>query len=30
MATGIRVKVRWRDERVGEIQVIACFAPEGE
>ena len=28
MATGMRVKVRWRDERVGEIQDIACFVPE--
>ena len=28
MSTGMRVKVRWRDERVGEIQDIACFEPE--
>ena len=28
MATGMRVEVRWRDERVGEIQDIACFVPE--
>lgn len=28
MATGMRVRVRWRDERVGEIQDIACFEPE--
>ena len=28
MATGMRVRVRWRDERVGEIQDIACFVPE--
>jgi uncharacterized protein len=30
MATGMRVKVKWRDERVGEIQDIACFVPEGD
>jgi uncharacterized OB-fold protein len=29
MSTGMRVRVRWRDERVGEIQDIACFVPEG-
>ncbi len=28
MATGMRVRVRWRDQRVGEIQDIACFVPE--
>ena len=28
MATGMRVRVRWRPERVGEIQDIACFEPE--
>jgi hypothetical protein len=28
MATGMRVRVRWRDERVGEIQDIASFVPE--
>ncbi len=28
MATGMRVRVRWRDERVGEIHDIACFEPE--
>jgi uncharacterized OB-fold protein len=28
MATGMRVKVRWRGERVGEIQDIACFVAE--
>jgi uncharacterized OB-fold protein len=28
MATGMRVRVRWRDERVGEIQDIASFIPE--
>ncbi len=29
MKTGMRVKIRWRDQRVGEIADIACFAPEG-
>lgn len=28
MATGMRVRVRWRQERVGEIHDIACFEPE--
>jgi uncharacterized OB-fold protein len=28
MSTGLRVTARWRDERVGEIQDIACFVPE--
>lgn len=28
MSTGMRVRVRWRDETVGEIQDIACFEPE--
>ena len=28
MSTGMRVRVRWRDETVGEIQDIACFQPE--
>jgi uncharacterized protein len=28
MATGMRVLVKWRDEREGEIQDIACFVPE--
>jgi uncharacterized OB-fold protein len=28
MRTGMRVRVRWRDERKGEIQDIACFEPE--
>ena len=28
MSTGMRVAVKWRDERVGEIQDIACFVPE--
>jgi uncharacterized OB-fold protein len=26
--TGMRVGVRWRKERVGEIGDIACFEPE--
>jgi uncharacterized OB-fold protein len=30
MRTGMRVKARWREERVGEIQDIACFVPESE
>lgn len=29
MATGMRVQVRWADERVGAIGDIACFVPEG-
>ena len=28
MATGMRVRVRWRDECVGELQDIVCFEPE--
>ena len=28
MATGMRVSVRWREERTGEIQDIECFVPE--
>jgi uncharacterized protein len=28
MRTGMRVKVRWREERAGEIADIACFEPE--
>jgi uncharacterized OB-fold protein len=28
MRTGMRVKVRWRAERTGEIADIACFEPE--
>ena len=28
MKTGMRVKVRWRPERVGAIADIACFEPE--
>jgi uncharacterized protein len=30
VSTGMRVTVRWRDERVGEIHDIACFVPEPE
>jgi uncharacterized OB-fold protein len=29
MATGMRVRVRWREETVGEIKDIECFEPEG-
>jgi uncharacterized protein len=29
MRTGMRVRVRWRPERTGEIGDIACFEPEG-
>jgi uncharacterized OB-fold protein len=28
--TGMRVRIRWRDERVGDITDIACFEPAGE
>lgn len=28
MATGMRVRVQWADERVGHINDIACFVPE--
>jgi uncharacterized OB-fold protein len=28
MATGMRVRARWREERVGHIRDIACFEPE--
>jgi uncharacterized OB-fold protein len=28
MKTGMRVKVKWADERTGRIQDIACFVPE--
>jgi uncharacterized OB-fold protein len=28
MRTGMRVRVRWRDERKGHITDIACFEPE--
>jgi uncharacterized OB-fold protein len=30
MRTGMRVRARWRDQRVGEILDIACFEPEEE
>ena len=30
MATGMRVKIRWRDEREGHIHDIECFEPEGD
>lgn len=29
MATGMRVKAKWREERVGEIRDIDHFVPEG-
>ncbi len=28
MRTGMRVRVRWREETVGEIRDIVCFEPE--
>ena len=28
MRTGMRVKARWREERVGHIRDIECFVPE--
>jgi len=28
MSTGMRVRVRWREQTNGEIQDIACFEPE--
>lgn len=28
MSTGMRVRVRWRDNTAGEVRDIACFAPE--
>jgi uncharacterized protein len=28
MATGLRVRIRWADERTGTIGDIACFEPE--
>jgi uncharacterized OB-fold protein len=28
MATGLRVRIRWADERTGAIGDIACFEPE--
>jgi uncharacterized protein len=30
MRTGMRVRLRWRDERVGGIGDIACFEPAGD
>jgi uncharacterized OB-fold protein len=30
MSTGMRVKIRWADEREGVIGDIACFEPEGD
>ena len=30
MSTGMRVKARWKDERVGHITDIACFEPAEE
>jgi uncharacterized OB-fold protein len=29
MSSGMRVRIRWRDETAGEIHDIACFEPEG-
>jgi uncharacterized OB-fold protein len=29
MASGMRVRPRWRDETLGEIHDIVCFEPEG-
>jgi uncharacterized OB-fold protein len=29
MSTGMRVRARWRERRVGHINDIICFAPEG-
>ncbi len=29
VSTGMRVQVRWADERTGHIRDIACFEPEG-
>ena len=28
MSTGLRVRIRWADERTGAIGDIACFEPE--
>jgi uncharacterized OB-fold protein len=28
--TGMRVRIRWSDERVGHLRDIACFEPETE
>jgi uncharacterized OB-fold protein len=30
MSTGMRVRIRWSEERVGGIKDIACFEPEAE
>lgn len=30
MATGMRVKARWRPERVGHIRDVECFVPASE
>jgi uncharacterized OB-fold protein len=30
MKTGMRVKIRWAEERVGHINDIACFVPEDD
>jgi len=30
VSTGMRVRVRWREEREGHIRDIACFEPEGD
>lgn len=30
VSTGMRVRVRWNDERRGHITDIACFEPEGD
>ena len=29
MSTGMRVRARWADERVGSIRDLVCFDPEG-
>ena len=29
MSTGMRVQIRWADDREGAITDIACFEPEG-
>jgi uncharacterized OB-fold protein len=30
MRTGMRVRVKWAEERSGRIQDIACFVPEDQ
>lgn len=30
VSSGMRVRIRWREETAGEIQDIACFEPAGE